>query len=161
MKKLISLLVAVLMVISLLPVGVLAVEIDGCDLTITATDGTTVLVNKTDYKFSSGRLTVYTTTPVTIAMREGVQSTSNLITIDVDEGEANVTLNGISIVSETDDPLTVKGDADVILSLIGTNSLSTSDKREYGIYKSSTGDLTITSSSNGSLAVQQTNSSSG
>lgn len=133
------------------------------DFTIVSTDGTTVLTENTDYTYKDGVLTIKTTTPVTIGMKDGVTTTDDTFVVDSSKGVTHVTLDSITIDTDnlgnsgTNTPITVKGVNQATLEFIGNNSLSSNVEgvyqQVYGISVESKTPFVLTSSKNGSLSI--------
>ena len=132
------------------------------DFVIAPTDGTTELTEDTDYNYADNKLTISTTTPVTISLNN-VEKTDNVIIFDSTNGAANITLNNIKI--ETDNlgnssenqPIYVTGENQVSLDFIGENTLSSNVEGEHqqvnGILVDSDTPIVLTSSDESSLSI--------
>lgn len=75
-------------------VSEIPVPIEVGDFTIL---GTKNLVQNTDYTYTDGVLTITTTTPTTVAMKNGVTTTDDTIVVNSSVGATYVTLNNIEI----------------------------------------------------------------
>lgn len=96
------------------------------DFTIAPTDGITSLTEGTDYSYANDTLTltITTTTPVTIGMKDGITKTDNIIVTDSTSGEAKITFDGIDIETTEENAIELtKGGKKTTLIFNGTNTL--------------------------------------
>ena len=143
-------------------VSEIPVPIEVGDFTIL---GTKNLVQNTDYTYTDGVLTITTTTPTTVAMKNGVTTTDDTIVVNSSVGATYVTLNNIEIGTDnlgnsgTNTPITVKGENQVTLDFIGNNSISSDVEGEYqqvfGISIDSKTPFVLTSSNEGTLSISK------
>lgn len=156
MKRILTTLFAVVFGLALLALPASAADaITVGDFTIAPTDGTTVLAAGTDYTYASGKLTITTTTPVTVGMSTGVTTTDDTIVADSSNGEAYVTFNSIIIDTEEKAAITVQGVNKVTFAFAGESTLSVTSTG-YGIDVASKTPFVMTSTNNGKLSISDT-----
>ncbi len=153
-KQLLSIFLCVAMILAYLPLTTFALNYINTvgDFTIAPSDSAEVLVADTDYTYADGVLTVSTTIPVTIGMKNGVTSTAETVAVDSSKGETTVTLNSIGIDTAEDAAIAVTGTNKVTLNFSGESSLSAADDGD-GINVSSKTPIVFTSADNGKLNI--------
>lgn len=152
MKKRIAVMILALVVCLCLPAVAFAAElITVGDFTIAPTDGSTVLTEGTDYTYSNGKLTVTTTIPVTIGMKDGVTKTAETIVVDSAKGETTVTFASIGIDTTEDAAIAVKGKNAVTFAFTGESTLSAVGND--GINVASNTPIVLTSIASGKLSI--------
>ena len=154
-KQLLSIVLCLVLVLTYVPLTTFAVDnytnIVG-DFTIAPSDGATTLAIGTDYTYADGVLTVNTTIPVTIGMKNGVATTAETIVVDSIEGETSVIFDSIDIDTTEDSAIVAKGTNKVTFAFNGESTFSAADDGD-GINIASNTPIVFTSTNNGKLSI--------
>ncbi len=133
------------------------------ELIITAVEDNDILVENVDYTYINNELKIMTTKAVEVSLHDGLSQTDHTIVINMTNGDADVTLNGVSIaVSEKNYGMEINGGKTCILRITGENSITSTHTYGTGIREYSNGgvgnadELVITSDTEGTFSINST-----